>query len=59
MGELAEKNTRDLVKRGDPRVTKAKDKRNPWWRPNKKKPIATDKMSKGQIIKYIESGKEL
>lgn len=56
VGELAEKNTREMVKRGSKRIKKKKPKPRPWWRADKDKPINTSKMSKKQIQHYIHTG---
>lgn len=56
VGELAEKNTREMIKRGSKKIKKKNPKKRPWWRPDKDKPINTSKMSKKQIDNYIMTG---
>jgi hypothetical protein len=57
IGALADKNTSEMLKRGDSRIQKKKDA-NPWWRPSKKKPVDIRGWSKKKIKGYIETGKQ-
>lgn len=57
IGGLAEKNTRKMVAKGDPRVKVSKDP-NPWWRKNQDKPINTTGWTKKQKQRYIQEGKK-
>ena len=56
IGSLADKNTREMVKRGDPRIKKSKPP--PFWRKNRKKPLNISGWSKQKMKKYVETGKE-
>jgi hypothetical protein len=56
VGALAAKNTEKMVSEG--KLAKKKEKKNPWWRPNKKKAdLSLNRMSEQQKIKYIREGK--
>lgn len=57
LGGLAEKNTRDMERRGDPRLKKKKKKERPWWRKDKDKPVSMYGWSKAKIKRYINTGK--
>lgn len=57
VGSIAEKNTRDMIRKGDPRVKTKKDP-NPWWRKDKDKPLNTAGWTKKQKSKYIAEGKK-
>lgn len=58
VGELAAKNTAEMVKRGDKRIKKKKKAPRPWWRPDKDKPLNTRGMSQKQIEQYIRTGEK-
>jgi hypothetical protein len=58
IGSLAEKNTEMMLKRGDSRVAKKKNKRRPWWRAKDKVDTSLAKMSTRQKQKYILEGKK-
>jgi len=58
IGALADKNTQEMMKRGDPRVRPKKKKERPFWRPNKDKPVSVRGKTPQQIEKYIMTGKE-
>lgn len=58
IGALAEKNTQEMIKKGDPRIAKKKKKKNPWWRDKKDKPLSTKGWSDNQKKKYIQEGKK-
>lgn len=57
IGSMAEKNTRKMVRAGDPRVKTKKDP-NPWWRKDKDKPLNTAKWTKKQKSEYVRTGKK-
>lgn len=54
---LAQKNTEEMIKRGDKRIKPKKKKERPFWRPDKDKPVDVRGKSKKQIDNYIKTGK--
>lgn len=54
IGALADKNTREMIKRGDKRVA---PKPKPWWR-DKDKPVNIRGWNKKKIQKYIATGEK-
>lgn len=59
IGDIAAKNTEEMIRRGDTRVKKGSRKvNNPWWRPNKKLDRSLINMSKEQKMRYIYEGKK-
>lgn len=55
LGSLAQKNTEEAIKRGQMAAPKTQE--NPWWRPNKKKPVDMTGKSQKQVERYIREGK--
>lgn len=58
LGSLADKNTKKMQKKGDPRVKEVKAP-IPWWRKDGSKPdLSLNKMSKSKKAEYIRTGKK-
>lgn len=57
LATLAQKNTEEMIKRGDKRIKPKKKKERPFWRSDKDKPVDIRNKSKKQIKTYIETGK--
>ena len=57
VSSLAEKNTEEMIKRGDKRIQPKKEKIKPWWRPTKEKPLDIKDKSPKQLKRYIDEGK--
>jgi hypothetical protein len=56
VGSLAAKNTEKMIKEG--KIAPKKEKKNPWWRPSKKKAdLSLNRLSDEKKIKYIREGK--
>lgn len=55
LGSLAAKNTERMMKEGKIKPKPKED--NPWWRPNKKKPVDVKGKSQKQIERYVREGK--
>lgn len=58
IGALAEKNTEEMLKRGDPKIKPRKSKIRPWWRNKDKVDLSLGKMTAKQKRKYIMEGKK-
>lgn len=56
LGQLASKNTEEMLKRGDPRVQQKASKK-PWWRKGKVD-LSLSKLSKKKQLEYIKTGKK-
>lgn len=57
IGDLAQKNTEQMIKNGDSRVN-TKPKKKPWWRSSEKPMNDLNKLTPKQQLDYIKTGKK-